>query len=788
MRHLTDKDVTDALGRQAPSPPPGLASSIKKHIPAELFPEEEGPVHRASPSHWRSRSAWLAAASITFTLGSAYFVSQRLSSDPTDLVGAPVMAPERFDAPLETPRAQAQIPLEVSARIVSKGSLDEDHSATAATTNPGDGRSSEIRHKGSESQSDKRESSDLSAQSRASALPGSPGSPEPVAEDLEPVRKEPRSRSAAEKQINETRRDPAQGPAQEERDLLLRTLVSEQKKLRGLEPEMESRLQRGAPAQGSGAEQRAFLADKLEALETETAKQPGTSRVAAAVPPPPSPAAQTPARQMDRIADASLARGASLDAPRPAEIAPPVPPRKRAESATIPADMFFDATSVSPFIDTEDDRLSTFGLDVDTGSFTLARSYLRSGTLPPNEAIRVEEFLNYFDFGDSSPKRDDFALSVEGSPSPFSEGEQYRLVRLGIAAREIDTSDRRPANLVFLIDASGSMARDNRIGVIKQALRQMATRLTPSDRVGIVTYRDRAEVLLEPTSDRLAIDTALATLRPSGSTNLAEGLGIAYALVARNFRAGGINRILLCSDGVANVGSTSADAILSSVDAAVREGIEITSIGVGMGNYNDALMEQLADRSNGSYHYVDSPREAERVLIEKLTGTLETIARDAKVQVEWNGDVVSRYRLLGYENRAIVDGLFRNDATDAGEIGAGHRVSAVYELRLATAAQRRAQLGTLTLRYESATDNLTHELQQPIRQRDLAATWGEASPSLRLAVLVAELAEILRGSYWARGAGLEELLPQLQEPALRAAHPAQVEELEALIARAIELR
>lgn len=756
MRHLTDKDVTDALGRQAPSPPPGLASSIKKHIPAELFPEEEGPVHRASPSHWRSRSAWLAAASITFTLGSAYFVSQRLSSDPTDLVGAPVMAPERFDAPLETPRAQAQIPLEVSARIVSKGSLDEDPSATAATTNPGGSRSSEIRHKGSESQSDNRE---------------------------------PRSRSAAEKQDNETRRDPAQGPAQEERDLLLRTLVSEQKKLRGLEPEMESRLQRGARAQGSGAEQRAFLADKLEALETETAKQPGrTSRVAAAVPPPPSPAAQTPARQMDRIADASLARGASLDAPRPAEIAPPVPPRKRAESATIPADMFFDATSVSPFIDTEDDRLSTFGLDVATGSFTLARSYLNSGTLPPNEAIRVEEFLNYFDFGDSSPKRDDFALSVEGSPSPFSEGEQYRLVRLGIAAREIDTSDRRPANLVFLIDASGSMARDNRIGVIKQALRQMATQLTPSDRVGIVTYRDRAEVLLEPTADRLAIDTALATLRPSGSTNLAEGLGIAYALVARNFRAGGINRILLCSDGVANVGSTSADAILSSVDAAVREGIEITSIGVGMGNYNDALMEQLADRSNGSYHYVDSPREAERVLIEKLTGTLETIARDAKVQVEWNGDVVSRYRLLGYENRAIVDGLFRNDATDAGEIGAGHRVSAVYELRLATAAQHRAQLGTLTLRYESATDNLTHELQQPIRQRDLAATWGEASPSLRLAVLVAELAEILRGSYWARDAGLEELLPQLQEPALRAAHPAQVEELEALTARAIELR
>ncbi len=762
MRHLTDKDVTDALGRQAPSPPPGLASSIKKHIPAELFPEEEGPVHRASPSHWRSRSAWLAAASITFTLGSAYFVSQRLSSDPTDLVGAPVMAPERFDAPLETPRAQAQIPLEVSARIVSKGSLDEDHSATAATTNPEGSRSSEIRHKGSESQSDNRESSDLFAQSRASALPGSPGSPEPLAEDLEPVRQEPRFRSAAEKQNNETRRDPAQGPAQEERDLLLRTLVSEQKKLRGLEPEMESRLQRGAPAQGSGAEQRAFLADKLEAL--------------------------APARQMDRIADASLARGASLDAPRPAEIAPPVPPPKRAESATIPADMFFDATSVSPFIDTEDDRLSTFGLDVDTGSFTLARSYLRSGTLPPNEAIRVEEFLNYFDFGDSSPKRDDFALSVEGSPSPFSEGEQYRLVRLGIAAREIDTSDRRPANLVFLIDASGSMARDNRIGVIKQALRQMATQLTPSDRVGIVTYRDRAEVLLEPTSDSLAIDTALATLRPSGSTNLAEGLGIAYALVARNFRAGGINRILLCSDGVANVGSTSADAILASVDAAVREGIEITSIGVGMGNYNDALMEQLADRSNGSYHYVDSPREAERVLIEKLTGTLETIARDAKVQVEWNGDVVSRYRLLGYENRAIVDGLFRNDATDAGEIGAGHRVSAVYELRLATAAQRRAQLGTLTLRYESATDNLTHELQQPIRQRDLAATWGEASPSLRLAVLVAELAEILRGSYWARDAGLEELLPQLQEPALRAAHPAQVEELEALIARAIELR
>lgn len=269
-------------------------------------------------------------------------------------------------------------------------------------------------------------------------------------------------------------------------------------------------------------------------------------------------------------------------------------------------DTFFESAGVNPFIDTDDDALSTFGLDVDTASYTVVRSYLENGHLPPKEAVRVEEFLNFFDYGDRPPKRGDFALSAEGGPSPFGEGPLYRLLRFSIVGREIPPAERKPAVLTFLVDVSGSMERQNRLGAVRYALTRLLDQLTPADRVGLVAYGNTAIVLVEPTSDHQVIVRAIQQLRPGGSTNLEHGLARAYELAVRYQHSDAINGIILCSDGVANVGRTGAQSLLASVSEGLRKGIEISAIGFGMGNYNDVILERLADQGNGNYYYVDS--------------------------------------------------------------------------------------------------------------------------------------------------------------------------------------
>ena len=297
-------------------------------------------------------------------------------------------------------------------------------------------------------------------------------------------------------------------------------------------------------------------------------------------------------------------------------------------------DMFFRSYGTNPFVDTEDDGLSTFGLEVDTGSFTLMRSYLDRGHLPPHEAVRVEEFVNYFDYGDPAPRRGEFTLTAEGAPSPFATGARERLVRFGIKARELARADRESANLIFVVDVSGSMARENRLGLVRQSLLLLLDQLRHDDRIGVVIYGSRGEVLLEPTASKDAIRRAIERLVPSGSTNAEEGLDLAYSLARRHYREDAINRVILCSDGVANVGRTGAESILDRIRIGSDEGIELTTVGFGMGNFNDVLMEQLANQGDGSYVYVDTLEEARRIFVEKLTGTLQTIASDAKVQVE----------------------------------------------------------------------------------------------------------------------------------------------------------
>ena len=432
-------------------------------------------------------------------------------------------------------------------------------------------------------------------------------------------------------------------------------------------------------------------------------------------------------------------------------------------------DVFFKNYGTNPFIDTEDDHFSTFGMDVDTASYAIMRRYLRDGHLPPPEAVRVEEFVNAFNYNYMPPSHGAFAVHIEGAPSRFGEGKRLQLLRIGIQGRVIPTENRKDAVLTFVIDVSGSMAMENRLGLVKRSLRLLVEQLRPGDEVGLVIYGSRAKVLLPHTrvEGREAIIAAIDSLAPEGSTNAEQGLRIGYDLALKNARFGSINRIILCSDGVANVGETGPDGILRKVRAHVEEGITLTTIGFGMGNFNDILMEQLANKGNGSYAYVDTLYEAKRIFVENLTGTLQVIARDAKVQVDFNPRVVSRFRLLGYENRRLDHEDFRDDDADGGEIGSGHSVTALYEIKLHEGAS--GQLATVFIRHEDPDTREVTEISKDIFAAELADAFEDASPEFQLAAAIAEFAEILRDSFWAQEGSLaavhqliEGILPQIQ--------------------------
>lgn len=418
-----------------------------------------------------------------------------------------------------------------------------------------------------------------------------------------------------------------------------------------------------------------------------------------------------------------------------------------------PDDMFFEDYGVNPMLDTADDHLSTFAMDVDTASYTLARSYLQSNAmLPPPDAIRPEEMINYFDAGYAGPEGDEaFAIHLDAAPAPFGYENHY-LLRVGLQGRYIAPEDRDPALLIFVIDVSGSMDRGDRLELVKQALALMVDELRADDRVGIVVYSDQSRAVLEPTpaSDRDIILEAIYALRPEGSTNVADGLRIAYEMAREYRREDEITRLVVCSDGVANVGATGPDAILEQVRSSVDEGITLSTIGFGMGNFNDMLMEQLANDGDGNYYYVDTLREARRIFVHNLTGTLQVIGYDAKVQVDFNPEVTDRYRLIGYENRAVADEDFRDDTVDAGEVGAGHSITALYELALEDGADIAGAVATVYIRYQDAETKEVVELSETITVDDLRDSIEEAPADFRLHAAVAEFAELLRESYWAQ--------------------------------------
>ncbi len=487
-------------------------------------------------------------------------------------------------------------------------------------------------------------------------------------------------------------------------------------------------------------------------------------------------------RQLLSLGLAALLAGACSSASstrEPGSVPPPEhhqpTPAPREEAAPTPYDgVTYEDPGVNPFVDPTEDDQSTFGLDVDTASYTVARRYVADDNLPDPASVRVEEFVNYFDQDYAAPDDDAFAIHVDGGPSPFL-AENETLLRIGLKAREVSDRSRPDASLTFVIDVSGSMAREDRLGLVKQSLALLVEGLGRNDTVAIVVYGTDARVVLEPTSARRAgtILDAIDSLQPEGSTNAEAGLRLGYETAREQLREEGINRVVLASDGVANVGATDAETILKGIRHDAEAGIQLVSVGFGMGNFNDALLEQVADDGDGFYAYVDDLDEARRIFVEDLTGTLQSVALDARVQVEFNADAVEAYRLIGFENRAIDDRDFRDDEVDAGAIGAGHSVTALYALRLSGDGAGKGRVATISLRWTDPVSGRAAELASDVRLSDLAGSFRASSATFKLDAIVAATAERFRGSRWGNEYRLGDVaevarqfsddLPQTQE-------------------------
>jgi Ca-activated chloride channel homolog len=452
------------------------------------------------------------------------------------------------------------------------------------------------------------------------------------------------------------------------------------------------------------------------------------------------------------------APGASY-APGPPAHHQPTPRPWQGQPAPTPYDgVTFQDPGVNPYVDPTEDGTSTFGLDVDTASYTIAQRFVADGIQPDPASVRVEEWVNAFDQGYPRPDDTTFGIVADGGPTPFTRPDEV-LLRIGLQARDVRDRARQQAALTFVIDTSGSMSRDGRLEMVKDALARLVDGLRQSDTVAIVTFGNDGRVLLEPTpaAQRRDIIGAIDTLQPGGSTNLEAGLRLGYELARSSLTEDGIDRVVLASDGVANVGLTDPDRILDSIRRDAAAGIELVSVGVGMGNYNDALLERLADQGDGFYAYVNDQDEARRLFTEDLTGTLQTVALDARAQVEFDPEVVAAYRLLGYENRAIDDRDFTDDSVNAGAIGAGHTVTALYALQLRGDVGPQARLATVRLRWTDPDRGGPDEVSRVVRTSDLARSFRATDPFFRFDAVVAATAEMLRGSPWSADARIRDI-------------------------------
>jgi Ca-activated chloride channel family protein len=439
----------------------------------------------------------------------------------------------------------------------------------------------------------------------------------------------------------------------------------------------------------------------------------------------------------------------------------------------------------SDFLSAAENPLSTFAADVDTASYANVRRMLRAGQKPPADAVRVEELVNYFPYRYAAPnaggglrgggtpptgfgaEKPAFAAALEVAEAPWAAG--HRLVRIGLKAREVTASERGAANLVFLVDVSGSMNSPERLPLVKESLRLLVNRLRPDDRVAIVTYAGASGLALAstPVGQAREIVAAIEAMTPGGSTNGGMGIQLAYDIAKANFVAGGVNRVILCTDGDFNVGVTGEGELVRLVQEKAKSGVFLTVLGFGMGNLKDGMLEAIADKGNGSYGYIDSRREAEKLLGAQVNGTLTTVAKDVKLQVEFNPARVASYRLIGYENRLLANSDFNNDKVDAGEIGAGHTMTALYEIvpagTVALAlgagldelkysrkpvtvplASASTELLTVKVRYKEPDGDVSRKLEFALT--DSGARFADASGDFKFASAVAAFGMVLRDS------------------------------------------
>ena len=464
-------------------------------------------------------------------------------------------------------------------------------------------------------------------------------------------------------------------------------------------------------------------------------------------------------------AEASQKRMATL-AYAPAPIADALPPGYRDEWREQ-----YQAYADNPVFTVAETPVSTFSIDVDTGSYANVRRFLNGGQLPPKDAVRLEELVNYFPYAYPLPQgAAPFGVSTELAVTPWNP--QTRLLRIAIKASDRSVDELPPANLVFLVDVSGSMHRREGLPMVQGTLKLLVEQLRPQDRVSLVTYAGDSQVVLDSTPgiDKAKIRAAIDQLSAGGSTAGESGIQLAYQQASKHLIEGGINRILLATDGDFNVGISDFDSLKQLAADKRKTGVSLTTLGFGVDNYNERLMEQLADTGNGNYAYIDNLREARKVLVDQLGSTLATVASDVKLQLEFNPSEVSEYRLLGYENRALKREDFSNDKVDAGDIGAGHTVTALYEivpagskgwlepLRYQASAQpasKSGELAWLRIRYKAPGEASSRLLERPIARGE-AKPVAAASEDLRFAAAVAAFAQQLKDGRYTGDFGLAQ--------------------------------
>jgi len=415
---------------------------------------------------------------------------------------------------------------------------------------------------------------------------------------------------------------------------------------------------------------------------------------------------------------------------------------------------------VNAATDPNKDRLSTFAIDVDTASYSISRRKLFEGALPPVSAVRAEEYLNYFNYGyDYKSSSLPYTIHLAGAPSPYAPGHHF--LRVAIQAKRVSAAERRPVHLTYLVDTSGSMMSEDKLELAKKSLKILTSSLKGGDTIALCTYAGNVREVLPPTGmdQKDRVMHAIDDLSAGGSTAMASGIDLAYRLAERGRIQGHINHVVILSDGDANVGTTSHEAILNQISRYKDHGITLSTVGFGTGNYKDTMMEQLADKGDGNYSYIDSVEQARRVFSDQVSGTLEVVARDMKVQVEFSPDVVKEYRLVGYENRDVADKDFRNDHVDGGEVGAGHSVTALYDVVLKR--QDRSPI-TVRIRHKAAerkpgAPDPASEHAETMDPGQIVRSFDEAPRDLRFAVAVEGFAEILRKSPYASSSRLSDV-------------------------------